>query len=454
MMKNHHQHTNYLQRMKEVKHDGQQVLTASTDDKALTKYLMEEICKPANLNRAYKRVKANKGAAGTDGMTIDELFNWIAEHKESLIESMLAGTYQPKPVRGIEIPKPGNKGVRLLGIPCVVDRLVQQSILQVLEPLLDPTFSDSSYGFRPGRSAHQALKKAQEYVRDGHGIVVDVDLEKFFDRVNHDILMSKLAKHIKDKRLLKIIRCFLSTGILMHGIYTDRLEGVSQGGPLSPLLSNLMLDDLDKELERRGHKFCRYADDANIYVRSLRAGERVLLSVKQYLKNHLKLQVNDAKSGCAPVYDRQFLGYRLLSDGRLVIAPHSVKRMENKVRTITQRNRGISLEQVIYELNQTLRGWINYFRFTAWNSQVAELDTRIRRKLRCYRIKQRKQGRSLYNFLIKLGVSARNARVLVSSGKGWWRLSLTPPVNQAMNNAWFEKQGLISLAKQRVSLSV
>lgn len=454
-MKNHHQRANYLQRMKGMNHDGQQILVVSTEDEALTKHLMEEICKPANLNRAYKRVKANKGAAGIDGMTVDELYDWIAKHKESLIESMLAGTYQPKPVRGIEIPKPGkNKGTRLLGIPCVVDRLVQQSIHQVLEPMFDPMFSDSSYGFRPGRSAHQALKKAQEYVRAGHGIVVDVDLDKFFDRVNHDILMSKLAKRIKDKRLLKIIRCFLNTGIMMHGIYTDRLEGVSQGGPLSPFLSNLMLDDLDKELERRGHKFCRYADDANIYVRSLRAGERVLLSVKEFLKNRLKLQVNDAKSGCAPVYDRQFLGYRLLSDGRLVIAPHSVKRIEDKVRTITQRNRGVSLEQVISELNQTLRGWINYFRFTAWNSQVAELDTWIRRKVRCYRIKQRKQGRSLYNFLIKLGVPAWSAQVLVSSGKGWWRLSLSPPTNQAMSNNWFEKQGLISLVKQRALLNI
>lgn len=454
-MNNHHQRPPSYQRMKQEEYGGQQILTASTDDEALTEHLMEEICKPANLNRAYKRVKANKGAAGIDGMTIDELFNWIAKHKESLMESMLAGTYQPKPVRGIEIPKPGkNKGVRLLGIPCVVDRLVQQSILQVLEPIFDPSFSDFSYGFRPGRSAHQALKKAQEYVRDGYGIAVDVDLEKFFDRVNHDILMSKLAKRIKDKRLLKIIRCFLSTGILMHGLYTDRREGVSQGGPLSPFLSNLMLDDLDKELERRGHKFCRYADEVNIYVRSLRAGERVLLSVKQFVRNRLKLQVNDAKSACAPVYDRQFLGYRLLSDGRLVIAPHSVKRMEDKVRIITKRNRGVSLEQVISELNETLRGWLNYFRLTAWNSQVAELDAWIRRKVRCYRIKQRKQGRSLYNFLIKLGVSVLNARKLVSSGKGWWRLSLSPPVNQAMSNAWFEKQGLISLAKQRALLNV
>lgn len=453
-MKNHHQRQNQSQRMSAENNDGQQILVVSTENDALTKHLMERVCQPANLNRAYKRVKANKGSAGIDGMTVDALFGWIAKHKESLIESLLTGDYQPQPVRGIEIPKPGNKGVRLLGVPSVVDRLVQQSILQVLEPILDPTFSESSYGFRPGRSAHQALKKAQEYVRDGHGIVVDIDLEKFFDRVNHDILMGRLAKRIKDKRLLKIIRRFLETGMMMHGIYMDRIEGVSQGGPLSPLMSNLMLDDLDKELERRGHKFCRYADDANIYVKSIRAGERVLQSVKQFLEKHLKLRVNDTKSGCAPVYDRQSLGYRLLSDGRLVIAPHSVKRIEDKVRKITKRNRGVSLEQVIYELNLTLRGWINYFRFTAWNSQVAELDQWIRRKLRCYRIKQRKQGRSLYTFLSKLGVPAQSARVLASSGKGWWRLSMSPPVSHAMNNAWFEKQKLVSLAKQRVLLNV
>lgn len=453
-MKNHHQRQNQSQRMSAENNDGQQILVVSIENDALTKHLMERVCQPANLNRAYKRVKANKGSAGIDGMTVDALFGWIAKHKESLIESLLTGDYQPQPVRGIEIPKPGNKGVRLLGVPSVVDRLVQQSILQVLEPILDPTFSESSYGFRPGRSAHQALKKAQEYVRDGHGIVVDIDLEKFFDRVNHDILMGRLAKRIKDKRLLKIIRRFLETGMMMHGIYMDRIEGVSQGGPLSPLMSNLMLDDLDKELERRGHKFCRYADDANIYVKSIRAGERVLQSVKQFLEKYLKLRVNDTKSGCAPVYDRQFLGYRLLSDGRLVIAPHSVKRIEDKVRKITKRNRGVSLEQVIYELNLTLRGWINYFRFTAWNSQVAELDQWIRRKLRCYRIKQRKQGRSLHTFLSKLGVPAQSARVLASSGKGWWRLSMSPPVSHAMNNAWFEKQKLVSLAKQRVLLNV
>jgi RNA-directed DNA polymerase len=327
------------------------------------------------LNRAYKRVKANKGSAGVDGMTVDDLFDWIAEHKESLIESLKAGTYKPSPVLGVEIPKPGkNKEVRLLGIPCVVDRLVQQAILQVLEPMFDSTFSESSYGFRSDRSAHQALLKAREYVQEGYGIVVDIDVEKFFDRVNHDKLMFRLSKRISDKKLLKIIRRFLEAGMMKQGICVERVEGLSQGGPLSPLMSNLVLDELDKELERRGHKFCRYADDCNIYVKSLRAGERVLQSVKDFLANRLKLKVNETKSACASVEERQFLGYQLLKEGKLVVAEHSLKRIQDKVRRITRRNRGSSLETVIFELNQALRGWGNYFRLTEWPPQFKGLD--------------------------------------------------------------------------------
>lgn len=453
-MESHHQRPSGFQRMKSAKPEGRQILRALKKDENLTNKLMEQICEPLNLNRAYKRVKTNKGAAGVDGMTVDDLRNWIASHKESLIESLLTGEYRPQPVLGVEIPKPGGKGVRQLGIPTVVDRLVQQAIHQVLEPILDPTFSDSSYGFRPGRSAHQALKQAQEYVREGHEIVVDIDLEKFFDRVNHDILMSLLSKRINDKRLLKIIRCFLQAGMMKQGVCVERQEGMPQGGPLSPLMSNLLLDELDKELERRGHKFCRYADDSNVYVRSQRAGERVLESVKKFLEKHLKLKINETKSGCASVYDRQFLGYRLLSDGRLVIADQSVKRIQDKVRNLTRRNRGVSLEKVIFELNEALRGWINYFRLTEWSSQLLELEGWVRRKLRCYRLKQRKQGLSIAKFLMKLGVPERNARSISSSGKGWWRLSNSPPVSQAMNNAWFEEQGLINLMKQRALLNI
>lgn len=308
-MKNHHQRLDGIQRMNTVKSEEQQIFLASTQDASLTKHLMEKICDRSNLNRAYKRVKANKGAAGVDGMTVEELATWIAKHKESLIESLVMGSYQPQPVRAVEIPKPGKKGTRVLGIPAAVDRLVQQAIHQILDPLFDPTFSESSYGFRAGRNAHQALKKAQEYVQEGYKVVVDIDLEKFFDRVNHDIIMSQLAKRIEDKRLLKIIRRFLEAGMMKGGMFTQRLEGLSQGGPLSPLLSNIQLDVLDRELEYRGHKFCRYADDTNIYVRSQRAGDRVLKSVERFLGKYLKLKVNEGKSGCALVDERQFLGY-------------------------------------------------------------------------------------------------------------------------------------------------
>jgi RNA-directed DNA polymerase len=435
--------------MTSAKNEEQQALKASTRDKTLTEQLMERICGRTNLNRAYKRVKANKGAAGVDGMTVDALFGWIAQHKASLIESLLSGIYQPQSVVGVAIPKPGNKGVRVLGIPCVVDRLVQQAILQVLEPILDPTFSESSYGFRPKRSAHQALQAAQEYVQAGNGIVVDIDVEKFFDRVNHDRLMFRLSTRIGDKRLLRIIRRFLEAGMVQQGICTERVEGLAQGGPLSPLLSNLVLDEVDKELERRGHKFCRYADDCNIYVKSLRAGERVMQSMKTFFDKRLKLKVNETKSAYASVEERQFLGYRLLNDGKIVIAKHSLERVQNKVRCMTRRNRGASLETVISELNESLRGWVNYFHLTEWPSQLRVLDGWIRRKLRCYRLKQRKRVCPIAKFLMSLGVPACSAWNLAKSGKGWWRLSKSIPVHHAMSNDWFETQGLINLTRQQ-----
>ena len=287
--------------------EASQAFPASEQKRALTSQLMEKVCDRANLNRAYKRVVSNRGAAGIDGMTIEELRDWIVGHKEELIGSLLAGSYKPKAVRAVEIPKAGG-GMRQLGIPTVVDRLVQQAILQVLNPLIDPTFSDSSYGFRPGRGAHQALKQAQEHIREGGWIVVDMDLEKFFDRVNHDILMSRLARRIEDKRLLRIIRSFLEAGIMVNGVCLERHEGTPQGGPLSPLLANVLLDDLDKELERRGHKFCRYADDCNIYVQSAEAGERVMTSVTRFLWDRLRLRVNPQKSAVARNWERKFLG--------------------------------------------------------------------------------------------------------------------------------------------------
>lgn len=413
--------------------------------------LMEKICSRANLNRAYKRVKQNKGAPGVDGMTIDQLRPWIERHKQELILSLLEGKYQPQAVRGVEIEKAGG-GVRQLGIPTVVDRLVQQAILQVLSPKIDRKFSTSSYGFRPGRSAHQALQQAQAYVLEGNKVVVDIDLEKFFDRVNHDKLMARLSRHIQDKRVLRIIRRYLEAGILQHGVVMERYEGTPQGGPLSPLLANVLLDDLDKELERRGHKFCRYADDCNIYVQTIRAGERVMKSIRKFLERRLKLKINNQKSCVAPVGKRQFLGYRIKAGRGLVVAPESLKRVKNKVRRITRRSRGVNLDTVVRDLNESLKGWLQYFHKTKWKSQFQELDQWIRRKLRCYRLKQRKRAWPLASYLMKLGVRPQSAWALAKSSKGWWRLSSSPAAHEAMNKEWFVKLGLINLT-QRYELS-
>jgi RNA-directed DNA polymerase len=429
-----------------------QTPTASDPARALTERLMEEVCRPENLNRAYRRVKANKGASGVDGMTIGQLRCWIATHKEGLIASLLSGSYRPQAVRGVEIPKPGG-GVRQLGIPTVVDRLVQQAILQVLEPLLDPNFSPSSFGFRPGRGAHDALKQAREYVADGRVIVVDVDLEKFFDRVNHDILMARLSRKIADARLLRIIRRFLQAGLMQDGVCVARHEGTPQGGPLSPLLANLLLDDLDKELERREHKFCRYADDCNIYVRSKAAGERVLASLTWFLEGTLRLRVNREKSAVAYMEERKFLGYRLLSGGRLGIAPKSLDRAKDRVRQITRRNRGVSVGQMVSELNSFLTGWVTYFRLAACKTHLTEMDGWLRRKLRCVRLKHCKRSKTLADFFRSRGVPEWNAWVTALSGKGWWRLAGSPVAHQAMNQGWFDSLGLVNLAQRHARLN-
>lgn len=424
----------------------QQSSKASNSTNDLAVNLMERICQRANLNRAYKRVKANKGSPGIDGMTVDVLKNWICAHKEQLLQSLLDGTYQPQPVKEVLIPKPGNTGeTRKLGIPCVVDRLVQQAIHQVLEGIFDPGFSESSFGFRPGRGAHNALRKASEYVHAGHVWVVDIDVEKFFDRVNHDVLMSRLARRINDKRLLKIIRRFLEAGIMRDGVCIERHEGTPQGGPLSPLLSNILLDELDKELEKRGHKFCRYADDQNIYVRSRKAGERVFLSVKSFLEKRLRLRINESKSSVALTKDRKFLGYRVGSEGRLSLSPPTLKQVKDKIRYLTWRSRGKSFEVVVKQLNTALLGWVNYYRLCTGANSFRQLDSWIRRKLRCLRLKQRKRGRSISAYLIGLGINAHTACRLGRSGKGWWRLSRTEAVHIALDKTWFEKQGLMSL---------
>jgi RNA-directed DNA polymerase len=425
-----------------VRREEPQASAASDPARALKVSLMEEVTQRDNLNQAFRQVRANKGAAGVDGMTVGELSAWIAKHKDEFIASLLDGTYQPQPVRGVEIPKPGG-GMRQLGIPTVVDRLVQQAILQVLEKILDPTFSTSSFGFRPGRGAHDALAQASGYVSAGRPIVVDLDLEKFFDRVNHDILMSRLARRIGDKRLLRIIRRFLEAGMLQNGVCIDRHEGTPQGGPLSPLLANLLLDDLDRELERRGHKFCRYADDCNIYVQSQAAGERVLASVTRYLEEQLKLRVNRSKSAVASVVERKFLGHRLLTDGTQTIAPQSLDRARDRVREITRRNRGVSFEQLVKELNSFLTGWVTYFRYAKAKSALTALGSWVRHKLRCVRLKQRKRAKSIADFLHGLGVPWNRCWTTAACGKGWWRMAESPAAQEGMNLAWFQAQGLV-----------
>lgn len=426
-------------------HQGPKSFAVASERRALTQQVMEQVCDRQNLNQAYRKVKANKGAAGIDGMTVEELLPWLSTNKEGLIESLLDGSYVPKAVRRVDIPKPGG-GSRQLGIPTVVDRLVQQAILQVLTPIIDPTFSPSSYGFRPGRSAHQALSAAQNFVADGHEVVVDIDLEAFFDRVNHDILMSRVARRVADKRVLRIIRRFLEAGIMHGGVIVSREEGTPQGGPLSPLLSNVLLDDLDKELECRGHRFCRYADDCNVYVATSRAGERVMSSVTEFLENVLKLKVNRQKSAVASVIKRKFLGYRLIGGGRLGVAPQSIMRMRDKIRACTgRRARGRALSVTIAKLNEMTAGWVQYFRMAEMRSRLRDLDSWIRHRLRMIRLRQCKRRASVGRFLIGLGVPARRAWLLAGSARGWWRLAGSPQSCEGMSNKWFEQQGFVSL---------
>jgi RNA-directed DNA polymerase len=424
---------------------GLQVVTAKGQKRALTEDLMYLICTQSNLRKAYKQVKHNDGSPGIDGMSIREFKEWYPAHEAELIYSLKQGTYRPAAVRGVEIDKPGG-GKRMLGIPTVKDRFIQQAIYQVLNDLYDGGFSISSYGFREGRNAHQALRQASEYVREGNEIVVDIDLEQFFDKVNHDRLMYHLSQKIGDKTLLRLIRCYLQSGIMLGGLVSQRKEGTPQGSPLSPLLSNIVLDELDKELEKRGHKFCRYADDCNIYVRNQKSGERVMLSIGKFIEGKLKLKVNRAKSKVCACNQTKFLGYRLLSDGRLVVSPQNIDRLKDKIRTITQRNRGVSLEKIITQLNNMLRGWLNYFRYASMKELLIKMDGWIRRRLRCFRLKQCKRAYAIVKFLKSLGVKTKASWQIAVSGKGWWRLSGTPPLQQAMNNSWFEQLGLLNLS--------
>jgi len=426
---------------------------ALDDSEPLTENLMEQISDLRNLNRAYMQVRNKKGAGGVDAMSVNELGSYLSKHKEELIRQLLDGSYKPQKVRAVEIPK-ADGGVRQLGILTVVGRIIQQAIVQVLGPILDPTFSKSSYGFRPNRNAHQALKQAQKYVQEGRDIVVDIDIEKFFDRVNHDVLMSRLARRIKDKRLLRIVRRFLEAGMMKNGLCVERREGTPQGGNLSPLLSNLLLDELDKELERRGHKFCRYADDCNIYVGSYKAGNKVMAAMKQFLEKRLRLKINEKKSKVAKAEECKFLGYNVLNDGRLVVAKESIKRLKDKIRQLTRRNRGRELSGIIKQLNQQLLGWVGYYRLSEYHSQFEDLDGWIRRKIRCYRLKQKKRSYTIAKWLMELGVTAHSAWIIAKSSKGWWRLSATPAMHQALNKQWFAKLGLISLVYQGALLKI
>jgi len=423
-----------------------QVTGAGKQERALTEDLMQHVCSGENIRKAYKQVKQNDGSAGVDSQGIESFREWFIIHGETLRKELLSGKYLPEAVRAVEIPKPDGKGMRQLGIPTVRDRVIQQAIYQVLNPLFDCEFSQSSYGFREGRNAHQALKKSSEYIKGGNCIVVDIDLEKFFDRVNHDRLMYSLSQKIGDKHLLRLIRKYLQSGILTGGMISQQTEGTPQGSPLSPLLSNIVLDELDKELERRGHLFCRYADDCNIYVKSQKAGERVMESIGKFIEGRLKLKINRHKSKVVPSDETKFLGYRLVKDGILTISPANIVRLKDKIRKITKRNRGVSFDSVIAELNSVLRGWLQYFRFSRWRGQFRELDEWIRRRLRCYRLKQCQNVYTIKLFLSKLGVNDRYAWLIAKSGKGWWRLSNLPTTNKAMGLDWFNDLGLFCSA--------
>jgi RNA-directed DNA polymerase len=379
-------------------------------------------------------------------MTIDETLDHLREHWPAIREQLLCGAYSPKPVRRVEIPKPDG-GVRKLGVPCVVDRLIQQAVLQVLQEQWDPTFSEHSYGFRPGRSAHQAVARAQEYIAAGYAYVVDIDLEKFFDRVNHDMLMARVAVRIADRRVLKLIRAFLDAGVLEDGLVSPTDEGTPQGGPLSPLLSNLLLDDLDRELTRRGHRFCRYADDCNIYVRSHRAGERVMASVCRYLTVRLRLNVNESKSAVARPAERKFLGFSISNDGaQRCIAPKALDRFKDRVRELTRRTRGVSLEQIVESLAPYLIGWRGYFRFCQTPRVLSNLDAWIRRRLRMYLWRQWQNGQNRFKQLRQRGVPKFGAAVAAGSPTGMWRMSGHPAVQQALRNAFFDSLGLPRVA--------
>ncbi|HEY6369325.1 MAG TPA: group II intron reverse transcriptase/maturase [Candidatus Sulfotelmatobacter sp.] len=417
---------------------------------ASTNRLMEEVCERENLKEALRRVKANKGSAGVDGMTVDEITGYLKKHWPAIREQLLSGTYKPQPVRRVEIPKPDGGGVRKLGIPSTLDRFIQQAVMQVLQRRWDRTFSDHSYGFRSGRSAHQAVAQAQQYIAEGYGWVVDFDLEKFFDRVNHDKLMGQIAKRVEDKRLLKLIRAFLNAGVMENGLFSPSVEGTPQGGPLSPLLSNLVLDELDWELERRGHRFVRYADDSNIYVRSERAGQRVMESVTRFITQKLKLKVNEAKSAVARPQERKLLGFSFSAGPEIqrVIAPKALDRFKRRIREITRRAKSVCLKATMEELAPYMRGWRSYFGFCETPVVLQYLTRWVRLRLRAALWRQWKTQRRRRAELIRLGVSERLASNTAGSGRGPWYLARSRALSVGLSNAYFRSLGLPSLVDE------
>jgi RNA-directed DNA polymerase len=427
--------------------EGEATSTTNEHERSGTEHLMEEMLGRDNVNAALKRVMQNKGGPGIDGMKVEELPAWLNGNWAAVRASLLDGTYKPAPVMQREIPK-SDGGVRKLGIPTVLDRLIQQCALHVLQPRFDPTFSEHSYGFRPGRSAHQALHAAQQYIQAGRRWVVDVDLEQFFDRVNHDMLMGRLAKRIKDKRMLRLIRGYLNAGIMVDGVVMARDNGTPQGGPLSPLLANVLLDDVDRELEKRGHRFVRYADDCNVYVGSERAGERVMEGMRELFEK-LKLRINEAKSAVAPVTERKFLGYsfELSAEGEVhfVVAPKALEALKTRVRVLTGRARGWSFVAVVAALTEYLRGWKNYFRLVR-SARLASLDGWIRRRLRALQLKLWKTPANIARAMRRAGVPDDVGCRLNAHRRRYWAMALHPAMTKALRNCDFDRLGLQRLA--------
>ena len=431
---------------------GAEAVTATDGQtKAEARQLMEAVVERTNLMAAYQRVMRNKGAAGVDGLPVTELKPWLQRYWPSLRAALLDGSYLPSPVRKVEIPKP-NGGVRTLGIPTVLDRLIQQALLQILKPLFEAGFSESSYGFRPGRNAWQAVTRAKQYIAEGRRWVVDVDLEKFFDRVSHDILMSRVARQVKDDRVLKLIRRYLEAGMLADGMVSQRSEGTPQGGPLSPLLSNILLTDLDRELERRGHRFCRYADDCNAYVGSRRAGEHLMAELTTFLEGELRLKVNHGKSAVSRPWERKFLGYSFTwhKQTRIRIAPSSLERLKARVRELVRIGIGRHIVATIDELTPVLRGWMSYYRLTEARRVLEDLDGWIRRKLRCILWRQWKRPFTRAKMLQKRGLAEQRAWRSATNQRGPWWNAGARHMNEAYPKKWFNLLGLVSLLDTRL----